>query len=255
MDRGRGYERAATLFPVVVDVVHFFLFDLLNRPLRALLGAPSIAGLFTLLGLYLAFAVSLYFLGRLRPEVALKTLTIHTRSDDGRVQTTKTTWPQLLFFYPSFGFGIVMIMAAVSVSGMTASSGALGESWQQFAIIAAIVIFIVQLGGMLTDITPRHSANEPGYLAILVPTVLVSEVMLNLSVALWHRFLGLDAAGPTPSSPSVAGFVVAAPLFLLFFAVPRFTIMSRSFSWPGLASALAFALYELWHLLAEAPLL
>jgi hypothetical protein len=252
---GRGYELAATAFPVVVDVVHFFLFDLLNRPLRALLATPSVGAVLALLGLYLAFSVSLYFVGRLRPEMALKTLMLHSRGDDGRVRATKTTWPQFLFFYPSFGFGILMITAIVGASGMTGASSAVSEHWQQIAIVGGVVVFIVQLGGMLTDIEPRYAANEPGYLATLVPVVLVSEVMLNLSVALWHRFLGLDANGPAPPSPSVAGFLVAAPLFLLFFAVPRFTVMSRSFSWPGLFTALGLALWELWQILAEAPLL
>lgn len=251
---GRGYERAATAFPVLVDVLHFFLFELLNQPLRAMLGAPSIGATLALLGMYLAFSVSLYFVARLKPELAVKTLTLHTRGDDGRARVTKTTWPQMLFFYPSFGFGILMIMAVVTATGVAASDSAVSEGFQQFAVVAAIVIFFIQLGGMFSDIEPRHAANEPGYLAVLVPTVLVSEIMLNLSVALWHRFLGLDASGPQPSAPSAAGFVVAAPLFLLFFAVPRFTIMSRSFSWPGLVSALALAMWELWHLLAVAPL-
>lgn len=251
---GRGWELAATGFPVAVDVVHFFLFDLLNHPLRELLATPSIGAMLALLGMYFAFAVSLFFVGRLRPELAIKTLTLHTRDDDGRERSTKTTWPQFVFFYPSFGFGILMIMAIVTASGMTAKESGVSEGMQQLAIGGGLVVFFVQLGAQLTDVEPRHSANEPGYFATLVPVVLISEVMLNLSVALWHRFLGLDAAGPSHAAPSLIGFLVTAPIFLLFFAVPRFTLMSRSFSWPGLFSGLALALYELWQLLAVAPL-
>lgn len=252
---GRGFELAATFVPVVVDVAHLLLFELLNQPLRALLATPSVEAIGVLLGLYFAYAVSLFFVGRLRPEHALKVLTLHTRADDGRVQKTKTTWPQFLFFYPSFGFGILMIMALATAAGMSAKESGVSEGMQQLAIGGGIVVFIVQLGAQLTEVEPRHAANEPGYLATMVPVLLVSEVMLNLSVALWHRFLGLDAGGPQPAAPSVAGFLVAAPLFLLFFAIPRFTLLSRSFTWPSLLSGLGLALYELWQLLVVAPLL
>lgn len=251
---GRSYELAATVIPVAVDVVHYFFFDALNRPLRAVLATPSVGAVVTLLGLYLAFAVSLYYVGRLQPEVALRTLVLQSRGPGGDVRATKTTWPQVVFFYPSFGFGILMIMAVVTAVGMNGHE-ALSERGQQLAVGGALVVFVVHLGGLLTDVKPRHAANEPGYLKVLVPVLLVSEVMLNLSVALWHRFLGLDAAGPTPAAPSTAGFVVAAPLFLLFFAIPRFTMMSRSFSWPALASGVGLALWELWQILDEAPLL
>ena len=48
-------------------------------------------------------------------------------------------------------------------------------------------------------------------------------------------------AAAQPTTPSVAGFVVAAPLFLLFFAIPRFTLLSRSFTWPSLLSGVGLA--------------
>lgn len=252
---GRGFEIAATALPVVVDVVHFFLFDLLNEPLRAMLRRPSEVSVLVLLGSYLAFAVSLFFLGRLRPEGPIATVVVTTRGDDGRERTTKTSWPELLFFYPSMGFGIVMIMAAVQATGMMETKGGLDAPWPAVAGVGMGIVFVVHLAASMTDIEPRYASNEPRYLTTLLPVLLISELMLNLSVALWHRFLGLDAGGKTAASPSVAGFLVAAPLFLLFFAIPRFTILRRSFTWPSLASALAFALYELWQLLKIAPLL
>jgi len=252
---GRSYELAATLIPVAVDVAHYFCFDLLNRPLREILAAPSLSSVVLLLSLYFVFACSLYYVGRLQPDVPTKALVLKDRDDQGRERVTKTTWPQFLFFYPSFGFGIVMFMAIVMATGMTGAKGALSDGVQQAALGLGLVVLVVHLGGLLTDIKPRHAPSEPGYLQVLIPVLLVSEVMLNLSVALWHRFLGLDAAGPAPTTPSLIGFLVAAPLFLLFFAVPRFTLMSRSFTWPGLASALALALWELWQILDEAPLL
>lgn len=252
---GRTYERAATAVPIVIDLAHLLAFDLLNRPLRRMLGGTSVLAGVVLLALYLAWAVSLYFVGRLHPDLALTTLTLRTRDDLGRERATKTTWPQFLFFYPGFGFGIVMIMAVVTATGMTSEASALSERAQQLMVGGALAVFFVQVGGMVSDITPRYKPSQPGYLATLVPVALVSEVMLNLSVALWHRFLGLDASGPAPAAPSVAGFLVAAPLFLLFFAIPRFTLLSRSFTWPSLASGLALALFELWQILDEAPLL
>lgn len=253
-ERSHANERAATLIPVLVDLVHFLAFDLLNRPLRGMLAHPSTAAAAGLVGLYLAYALSLYSLGRLKPEIALRTVELRVRDEDGRLSATKTTWPQLLFFYPAFGFGILMVVA-VAISAGIASEEAEGSTAPMVVVGAALVVFFIHVGGMVRDPTPRYSARQTEYLWVLVPCLLVSEVMLNLSVALWHRFLGLDATAPAPGAPSLAGFIVAAPLFLLFFAVPRFTLLSRSFTWPSLASALALALWELWELLEEAPLL
>lgn len=253
-DRSRANERAATLIPVLVDLVHFLAFDLLNRPLRGMLAHPSAAAAGALVALYLAYALSLYYLGRLKPEIALRTIELRVRDEDGRLSATKTTWPQLLFFYPSFGFGILMVIG-VAMSAGIAGEEAEGSTAQMVVVGAALVVFFIHVGGMVRDATPSYSARQTEYLWVLVPCLLVSEVMVNLSVALWHRFLGLDATGPASEDPSVAGFIVAAPLFLLFFAIPRFTLLSRSFTWLSLASALTFCLWELWELLKEAPLI
>jgi hypothetical protein len=89
-----------------------------------------------------------------------------------------------------------------------------------------------------------------------LPTIAISELMLNFSTALWYRFLGPEAGGAEPSEPStMASFVIAAPLFMLFFAAPRFTFMSKHFTWLALLSGVGFALYELWQIVGAAPLL
>lgn len=94
MTRGRSYELAATVTPVAFDVAHFFAFELINQPLRAGLAKPSVVSVAFLLGLYFAFAVSLYFVGRLQPDAPRLALTLHTRDAHGQAQVTKTTWPQ-----------------------------------------------------------------------------------------------------------------------------------------------------------------
>ena len=79
---GRGWTIAAMAFPVVVDVVHFFLFDLLNEPLREMLRKPSELSVLVVVGSYLAFGVSMFFLGRLRPDGPIATVVVTTRGDE-----------------------------------------------------------------------------------------------------------------------------------------------------------------------------
>lgn len=249
------WEIAAALFPLAVDGVHWLLFDPINDRFRELLLRPAEITVVALLGLYLAYVVSLGLIARLKPEIRLKAVSVGTTDGRGRRTTVKTTWPELLFFYPSFGFGIVLVLGAATVSGMLSDEGALSETWQQIAVFGATGIFFAHVIVKFAGIEPRHAASEPRHFAYLVPTVLVSELMLNFSSALWFRFLGPEAGAPAPENPDIFfSFVVAAPLFLVFFAAPRFTFMSKNFTWLSLASGLALALHELWQMVLYAPL-
>jgi len=251
-----GWAIAAGLYPVAMDGVHWLVFDDLNDRFRQLLGSPGQATILGMLGLYLGYIIALGFVGRLKPEIKLKTVTL-TGYDEktGRKTTTKTTWPDLLFFYPSFGFGIILVMGAVTVSGMALDNSPVSEGWQKLAVFGTVGLFFAHLTVKFGGIEARHPASKPRYLFYLIPTVLVSEVMLNLSTALWYRFFGPEAGAPAPDNPDLAvSFAFALPLFLLFFAAPRFTFMSKSFTWPSLVSGVALALYELWGMVVYAPL-
>ncbi len=234
------WEIAATLFVVFLDLVHWLVFEPVNDALRSLLSTPSVLSILLLIALYFAYCVALILLALLKPESGDK----------------PATWQKVLFLYPSFGFGIIVVMAGGAVGGMMSDdSVALSDGWQQAGVFGTLALFFVHIMAVAIPIKPRLGAEQPGYLLLLAPAMVVSELMLNLSVALWYHFLGPEA-GPAPDEPSTVGsFIIALPLFLLFFAAPRFTFMSRSFTWTALASGLGFALYELWHMVAEAPLL
>lgn len=252
-----GWAIAAGLYPVAVDGVHWLVFDNLNDRLRQLLLSPGQTTIIAMLGLYLTYIIALGFVRRLKPEIKLKTVTVTSYDEKTHRKTTvKTTWPEILFFYPSFGFGLIMIMGAVTVSGMTQDNSPVSEGWQQLAVFGMTGLFFAHLTVKFVDFEARHAATRPRYLLYLIPTVLVSEVLLNLSTALWYRFLGPEAGAPAPDNPDVVlSFAFAVPLFLLFFAAPRFTFMSKSFTWPSLISGVALVLYELWGMVVYAPLI
>ncbi len=251
------WEVAAGLLPVLADALHWLVFEPINQQLRLLLLSPSELTVLGLLALYFAYCVALFLISLLKPDIKLKLVELRGRDErTGRETTTKTTWPEVLFFYPSFGFGIVMIMAAASVSGMMDDKSALSEGWQQLAVFGAVGLFFLHLLAKFAGPKPRVAASSPIYLMLLLPTIAISELMLNLSTALWYHFLGPEAGGSEPSEPStMASFVIAVPLFLLFFAAPRFTFMSKHFTWLALLSGVGFALYELWQIVGAAPLL
>jgi hypothetical protein len=101
---------------------------------------------------------------------------------------------------------------------------------------------------------PRYRSHEARYLLYLVPAVLISEVMLNFSAALWVHFLG-SGAGPAAAGASMGGaMLVGLPLFWLLFAAPRFTLMSKNFTWLTLSSAMALTVHEFWRLLKDHPI-
>jgi hypothetical protein len=251
-----GWAIAAGLYPVLMDGVHWLVFDKLNDRLRQLLLSPGETTIIAMLGLYLTYIVALGFVGRLKPEIKLKSVTLTSYDEKTRRTTSvKSTWPDILFFYPSFGFGIILIMGAVTVSGMAQDTSPVSEGWQKLAVFGAAGLFFAHLTVKFGGFEARHPATRPRYLFYLIPTVLVSEVMLNLSTALWYRFFGPEAGAPAPDNPDVLiSFAFAVPLFLLFFAAPRFTFMSKSFTWPSLISGVALALYELWGMVVYAPL-
>jgi len=249
------WEFAATVFVLLVDAAHRHWFDALNARLRDLLRQPSEFAAAVILGGYVCYLLSLYFIGRLEPTRRPAPVTFEFKEKDGRRTKTTTTWPKVLFFCPSIGFGIVVLMAASTVMGFGEEGSPVSDDWQQAAILGGVALVFVHIALAVIDLKPRYASGTAAYLAVLVPTVLVSEAMLNLSTAFWYRFLGPDAAGPVIENPSAAGsFAFALPLYLLFFAAPRFTFIARSFSWATLASSVGTALFALWGLVKVAPL-
>lgn len=255
------WEVAATLAILLIDGVHSRLFEPLNQLLRQVLKGPRWPATALVVGSYLAFLAGLYLVGRLQPTKALEPVTSTDMDGLGRKRTLTTTWPKLLLFYPSLGFALIVIMATLSVGGlMQSATDAPGiappsDTVMAWLVTGMVVLLGVHAGLVVADLKPRYESGTPGYLAVLVPVVLVNEVVLNLSTAYWHRFLGLDAASKAIANPDLrASFLVAAPLYVIFFAAPRFTFLSRSFSWVSLASGLALTLDACWKLVSRAPL-
>ena len=232
------WEIAATLFLVCLDVAHWFAFEPLNRALRRFLLEPSPTSVWVLLGLYTAYIAATFFIKRLKPD-----------SGDEKPKR----WQEVLFLYPTFGFGILLVTTCANVSGMADDNPPISEDLQGGLMVGAVLLFLVHAVVAAMPMKPKIDVDRPDYLLTLVPTMLISELMLNLSVGIWYLFFLPESPIEDPSKG--LSFAFGAPLFLLCFAAPRFTLLSRSFTITGLASGLALALYELWQLLDETPLL
>lgn len=243
------WEIAATLVPVGADVVHFLLFERLNDALRGLLRTPGFAPAAALLALYVGWLVSLVFVGKLRPEVRLRELELTVRGDDGRVIKTKTTWPKILFL-PVAPFGALFLMMIVGATGLSDGTSVVPENVQMGLVGVGVLAFFGHVIIAAVDVTPVHEATSPTYLAVLVPVVVVGEVVLNLATAAWLHYFGADAAGMAAARARSGGeLALAMLLFLLVFAGPRFTFLSRHFTLPSLLSGLAFVTWEVWETL------
>jgi hypothetical protein len=233
-----GHNRwavAATLFPVLADAVHWLFFDRLNALWLGLLATPGLPALAVLSLTDLVWLVSLVYVGRLvaPPRAGFP-------------------WARFAFFYPSVGFALVLLMAIVqSAQGV--------DAWLDAAIGIAFCLFIAHLLVAAVDVKPRYTSGTPAHLLALVAVVLVGEVVLNLSAALFVHSFGPDPADAAAVAAAAAEhtsgeFLLAALLFVPFFAGPRFTFLSREFSWPALASGVAFVLWELHGLLGAVAL-
>ncbi len=234
----------ATAFPVAVDLLHFVIFDDLNAVFVGWLSAPGVGAVVGILSIYAAFCVSLVFIGRLVPDIRLRTITLEDRDDSGRRRKTKTTWPQLLFFYPSLGFGVLMILLVANAVGIAEDASVFSEDAQMWLVLGATFVFFAHAIIAAIDIEPQHRVTEPGFSAVLVPTVLISELAINLAAAAWVVLLG-DSELEQPGG--VADLLVLVPLYLVFFAAPRFAFMSRCFTWPSLVSGLALVVWTVWQ--------
>ena len=133
---GSGLHRAVlgTAFCVLSDVIHW-LFDDLNSILRAVLATPSETSIKWVLGLYLTYTLSLWLVSRLHEDIPLRTVKWSSYDEGtGRHSRVQSNWPDIIFLYPSFGFGVLMIMTCAEVSGLHLRESPIGEDWQDFAL-------------------------------------------------------------------------------------------------------------------------
>jgi hypothetical protein len=237
---------AASLLPIAADWAHGLFFADVNQWMRDLLSSPSPASMAWLLGLYAAYCCSLGFLGRLKPGGRLEHIEIETRDALGLRRRIRTTWPQALLFYPSLGFGVLLVMAVGQAVGLMSDPAPVSERLQQVALFGAVGIFFVHVGLAVGSITPRYQATQPHYFFRWVPIVVISELMLNLSTALWIFFLADPQAAPMDAGDKLLAMLPLAPLFLIFFAAPRFTFQSKHFTWLSFGSGVVFALWTVW---------
>jgi hypothetical protein len=257
-----GQGRAAvlvTLFLVGADLLHWRYFYELNGYFRDLIGEPSQAAVLAVLGVFALYVVSLAFVARLKPMVPLETIDITLEDEEtGEKTVVKSTWPSALFLAPSIGFGLLMMMAAVNVSGMGETDQELvTENWQMFATFGSLGILItLVVVGHCGVIKQRYDQKQPQYYVLFVLLVIFSELILNFSYALWMYFFGPDFGAPPIENPDMFwSLVFGTPLFFFFFAAPRFIVMPLNFTWMALASATFVAFYEVWKFLATWPII
>ena len=240
-----GLAAGTTLF-LIVDALHFLYFDELNVYFREMLRTPGERTILFILALYLVYSLSLGFLSRLKSGGSTVEGRSHRESD----------WPKVIHFYPSFGFGIMVILALAEASGWSSDAHHdIPDSWEQAALLGGAAIFFIQLSlGTFDWIEPRYDSRQIRYYIYLVPSAILAEVMLSFSFALWMNSLGADAGTPPIEDPSqVLSFLFLAPLFYLFFAAPRFIFMRLNYTWLTLVSGLFLVLYEVWRFVGENP--
>jgi|GEM_PF-3576799 len=238
-------------FPLIVDAVDYFLFETLNREFLTLLRTPSSRSVWLILGLYGIYVVAIILIGLLKPDIKLKLIEVaytEKTATGTKKSKFKSTWPEMLFFYPSMGFGIIFILIIVHTLGLTTDKSPFSDDFQYRIVRTSLGIFFIHLTGVMVKPKARYASGEKKYLIIFAPAVVVCALVINLSVAAWQHLLSDPAVVVTPAREGkLLDWFFAYPMFLFFFASPRFMFMSKSFTWYSLAGALALIGYFVWR--------
>jgi len=155
--------------------------------------------------------------------------------------------------YSSFGFAVMFLLMLAHTSGIIAGldSGALDGDYDWiwgtavvFAALAYPILFVVDVDATVKPGTARFTA-------IQIAAVVAINAMLVAVGAFWEVYF-FDSPGPPPETRSLATMLFMYPLFLMFFASPRFVLILKDLSWVTLASALGSTAYYVWYSLPAA---
>ncbi|HOP62562.1 MAG TPA: hypothetical protein PK358_10825 [Spirochaetota bacterium] len=247
------WELSVIIFPVIVDGADYFFFEHINSLLLTLLKKPSINSLSVMFSIYFMFIICIIAIELLVPDIRLKNVKLdyEIKDNSGNIKShgkINTTWPELLFFYPSVGFGVIMILLIFNTLGMTSDTSPFTMDEQYMLIWPAIVLFFIQILAMVWKAKPRFRSTGPAYLAIYAPAVIICALVINLSVAAWQYLLGDPSLTPIAErGGKLLDWFLALPIFILFFSSPRFMFMSRHFNWLSMLSALALIAFFIWR--------
>ena len=247
------WDLSVMIFPVLVDLLDYFIFEHINQWLLNLLKTPSVKALSVMLGIYFLFIICIAIIELLIPDIRLKEVKLgyDIKDDNGIItgrQTVKATWPEILFFYPSIGFGIIILLLIFSALGLTSDNQAFTENQQYALIWIAVIMFFIHLGVIFWKPKPRYKSTSPEYLAVYAPAVIICALVINVSVAAWQYLLGDPSLAPIAGREGkLLDWFLAWPIFLIFFSSPRFMFMSRHFNWFSMLSALTIIGYFIWR--------
>jgi hypothetical protein len=234
-----------TLFFVTADGLHWLFFEDLNLFFLDFLSTPSKEAVILILTLFVAYSIALGLLQTLESDTAPKS-SRKKKKDDG-----------INFSITTFGFGILLIMALAQITMGDHRGTALSEDWQAIGVAGGTgVLLLIYLPlGCVKWIKPRHGKDTARYYFYLVPTVIMGELMLNFSYAMWAFWLSPDPGAPAVEDPNqLLSFIIIAPLFFLFFAGPRFIFWRLNNRGATMISSLWIAFYELWRMMGETPI-
>lgn len=249
----RSFPAQAVLFyPVVIDVLHFVFFDKINAWMNNLFTTPAQSSFFIIAGLYLGLVAAQVLLNLLIPDVPVKDLDITWKETSvtghSEKHSVKATWPQILFFYPTVGFFVIVFLLLLHASGLVTDKQVFTDDQLGFYLTAAVLVLGGQLVLFANPIRPRYRPDEWPYSLILIAVLILSAALVSLSVAGWTYLFGNPAVPVLTHRPGkLADMFIAYPLFLLFFSSPRFMSLSRNFSWQGLLTGLILIGYFVWR--------
>lgn len=249
-----GWEFLALMVPLLADSTHYFFHNPLQDFYLNMFRNPThiVAGLCFLVAVYFGFIINLFLIEKLEPLIPLSVVTLNynetTRTGGRRTYTHNTTWPRIIFDYPSVMFGITFFVGIIEYIRFAEKDQLVSDNvaFYLLLILVAMVIFhIIALAVSFSE-KPKIPPTSPRHLAWLIPIYLLNELALVFSTALWIYLFGSDKVDPNRTG-KLFECIAIFPVYFFLFSAPRFTLLCRQFTWPNLISAIILVSWIVWQ--------
>ncbi len=167
--KANKWQRGILLIPLVVDAMDWVFFEEINGKILAVMREPSLFSIYVILVTYTVFVLAVVLLNLLESEYQVALFSFIDLEESKSIgsrrlkNTSKTTFPDLIFLYPTAGLGVIMILLTVYSSGITGDEMVVSENALAAFVFTGFIIFCLHLLLLANPLKPRLRSGTAGY--------------------------------------------------------------------------------------------
>lgn len=232
---------ATMLITAVIDGLNSLFYDKSQDFFFKILNGSDTRSMFWLTGIYLLFIITVIFAAMM---TTYKGRTYLTKKQE-QIKKFSEAYSLMLIL----GFGIILMMPAFTIIGLTSSEASnFTDDQQNTWIMVLCTLFFILLAFALIKQKSRFVMGTAKYLWVYIPILTLISIFTGFSAAIWEFSLYDPATANNPDQSSkIIEFIVIFPLYALFFSAPRFLLLRKSYHLIPLLSALFTSGYFVWR--------